>query len=69
MRKSYGKYMAQHENTFGINSKRVQKWKSALVEVCSLSGKAYTTGYECDFINNIVEDANRNKSRLQIRST
>jgi hypothetical protein len=45
MRKSYGKDMAQHENTFGINSERVQKWKSALVEVCSLSGKAYTTGY------------------------
>jgi hypothetical protein len=45
MRNSYGKYMAQHENTFGINSERVQKWKSALVEVCSLSGKAYTTGY------------------------
>ncbi|WJX17584.1 hypothetical protein P8452_07480 [Trifolium repens] len=69
MRNSYGKYMAQHENTFGINSERVQKWKSALVEVCSLSGKAYTTGYECDFINNIVEDANGIKSRLQIRST
>lgn len=45
MRKYYGKDMAQHEKMFGINSERVQKWKSALTEVCDLSGKAYTTGY------------------------
>jgi hypothetical protein len=44
--KTYERKLWQvHENTFGSNSERVQKWKSALVEVCSLSGKAYTTGY------------------------
>jgi DNA-binding transcriptional regulator YiaG len=45
LRKCYGIDMAQHENNFGVNSERVQKWKSALVEVSHLSGKAYTTGY------------------------
>jgi hypothetical protein len=45
LRKCYGKDMAQHEYTFGIDSERVQKWKSALIEVSNLSGKAYTTGY------------------------
>ncbi|CAK8538790.1 unnamed protein product [Lathyrus sativus] len=68
MRKCYGKDMAQHENMFGINSERVQKWKSALIEVCNLSGKAYTTGYEYEFIQKIVEDANHFRSRLQIRT-
>jgi hypothetical protein len=37
--------MAEHENDFGVNPEKVQKWKSALVEVSHLSGKAYTTGY------------------------
>jgi hypothetical protein len=37
--------MAQHENNFGINSDRVQKWKSALIEVSNLFGHVYTTGY------------------------
>nr|WIL60011.1 nodulation protein [Melilotus officinalis] len=68
LRKCYAKDMAQHENNFGINSERVQKWKSALFEVSNLSGKAYTTGYEYEFIHKIVEDANRIKSRLQTRS-
>ncbi|CAJ2673284.1 unnamed protein product [Trifolium pratense] len=68
MRKSYGKDMSRHENTFGFNSERVQKWKSALSEVCNLSGKHYTTGYEYEFINTLVEDANRIRSRLQIRN-
>ncbi|CAJ2638350.1 unnamed protein product [Trifolium pratense] len=68
LRKHYGKDMAHHENNFGINSERVQKWKSALFEVSNLSGKTYTIGYEYEFIQKIVEDANRIKSRLQIRS-
>ncbi|XP_045786970.1 probable disease resistance protein At1g61310 [Trifolium pratense] len=68
LRKCYGKDMAQHENNFGINSERIQKWRSALFEVSNLSGKTYTTGYEYEFIQKIVEDANRIKSRLQIRS-
>ncbi|XP_045807846.1 probable disease resistance protein At1g52660 isoform X2 [Trifolium pratense] len=68
MRESYGKDMSRHENTFGINSERVQKWKSALSEVCKISGKHYTDGYEYEFINTIVEDANRIRSRLQIQN-
>ncbi|CAJ2633912.1 unnamed protein product [Trifolium pratense] len=68
LRKSYGKDMAQHENNYGINSERVQKWKSALFEVSNLSGKTYKTGYEHEFIQKIVEDADQIKSRLQIRS-
>ncbi|XP_004517051.1 probable disease resistance protein At1g52660 [Cicer arietinum] len=68
LRKCYGRDMAQHESIFGINSERVQNWRSALFEVSNLSGKAYTTGYEYEFIEKIVEDVNRIKNRLQIRS-
>ncbi|CAL5190616.1 unnamed protein product [Lathyrus oleraceus] len=60
--------MAQHENKFGINFERVQKWKLDLFEVCNLSEKNYTIGYEYEFIRKIVEDANQIKSRLQIQS-
>ncbi|KAK2431722.1 TMV resistance protein N [Trifolium repens] len=66
LRKSYGKDMAQHENIYGINSERVQKWRSALLEVSNLSGKPYTTGYEHEFIQKIVEDVNQIKNHLQI---
>ncbi|WJX39335.1 hypothetical protein P8452_26889 [Trifolium repens] len=69
LRKCYGKDTAQHDNNFGISLERVQKWRSALFEVSNLSGKIYTTGYEYEFIQKIVEDVNRIKSRLQIRST
>ena len=68
LRNGYGKAMAQHENKFGIDSERVQKWKSALLEVSNLSGKTYTTGYEYEFIQKIVEDTNHIKSCLQITS-
>ncbi|AET00472.1 putative TIR domain, P-loop containing nucleoside triphosphate hydrolase [Medicago truncatula] len=68
LRKGYGKDMAQHEKKFGIDSERVQKWKSALLEVSNLSGMTYETGYEYEFIQKIVEDANNIKSRLQIRN-
>ncbi|XP_058742961.1 probable disease resistance protein At1g52660 isoform X2 [Vicia villosa] len=43
IRKCFGKDMARHENIFGIDSEKVQKWKSALFEVSNLSGIAYTT--------------------------
>ncbi|KAI5433039.1 hypothetical protein KIW84_020364 [Lathyrus oleraceus] len=68
MRKCYGKDMARHENIFGVDSERVQKWKSALGEVCNLSGMAYSIGYEYEFIQKIVEHANDIRSRLQIRN-
>jgi len=68
LRKGYGKDMAQHEKKFGINSERVQKWKSALLEVSNLSGMTYTTGYEFEFIQKIVKDASDIKNRLQILS-
>jgi len=45
LEKSYGIDIAQHENNFGIDSERVQKWKSALSEVSNLSGNFYETGY------------------------
>ncbi|CAJ2634033.1 unnamed protein product [Trifolium pratense] len=69
LRNSYGRDMARHENNFEINSERVQKWRKALFEVSNLSGKVYTTGYEYEFIQKIVEDANCIRSRLQIRRT
>lgn len=69
MRNSYGKYMTEHEQKFGSDSERLQKWKSALIEVSGLSGKAYIIGYEYEFIRKIVEDAVNIKHRLYIRST
>ncbi|KAI5433029.1 hypothetical protein KIW84_020360 [Lathyrus oleraceus] len=68
LRKCYGKDMAQHESIFGIDSERVQKWKAALFEVCNLSGKTYTTGYEYEFIQKMVEDVNQIKGCIQIQN-
>jgi hypothetical protein len=36
--------MTEHEQKFGSDSERLQKWKSALIEVSGLSGKAYIIG-------------------------
>ncbi|MCH99295.1 toll interleukin receptor, partial [Trifolium medium] len=44
LRNCYGRDIARHENNFGINSERIQKWRTALFEVSNLSGKAYATG-------------------------
>ncbi|AET00455.1 TIR-like domain protein TSDC protein [Medicago truncatula] len=57
MRECYGKDMARHERRFGIDSERVQKWRSALIEVSNISGKTYRSGYEYKLIQEIVEDA------------
>ena len=37
-RNSYGKAFASHENRFGKDSEKLQKWRSALFEVTNLSG-------------------------------
>ncbi|WJX64691.1 hypothetical protein P8452_49439 [Trifolium repens] len=66
LRKSYGKAMAHHEKILGVHSEKIRKWKSALLKVSDLSGKPYTTGYEYEFIQKIVEDAKHIENRLQI---
>ncbi|CAJ2634025.1 unnamed protein product [Trifolium pratense] len=70
LRNGYGNAMTEHENVFGNEPERLQKWRSALFEVASMSGKPYkaNTGYEYKFIQKIVEHANNIKSRLYIRS-
>ncbi|PNX93318.1 TIR-similar-domain-containing protein TSDC [Trifolium pratense] len=41
--------MADHEKELGVDSEKIQKWKSALSKVPVLSGKPYTTGKNtCD---------------------
>ncbi|XP_027368580.1 uncharacterized protein LOC113874559 [Abrus precatorius] len=52
---SYGKAMNAHAKKFGDDSERVQKWRLALSEVAGLSGDHYTTGYEHEFIQMIVD--------------
>lgn len=37
-RNSYDKAMTEHENKFGKDSEKVQKWRSALFEVANLKG-------------------------------
>ncbi|CAJ2634042.1 unnamed protein product [Trifolium pratense] len=68
---SYGDAMAKQEQKFGNDSARVKKWRSALLEVSSLSGKTNKYGYEYEykFIQKIVEDAKNIKNRLYIRSS
>lgn len=36
---SYGEALTAHENRFGKNSEKVQKWRSALSQVASLKGE------------------------------
>ncbi|XP_057441366.1 uncharacterized protein LOC130733253 [Lotus japonicus] len=56
----YGEAMAAHENRFGIDSYRIQAWRSALNEVCQLKGHHISTGNE----NNIVEEIVKNVSKI-----
>ena len=44
-RNSYGNAMAAHENWFGKDSEKVQKWRSALSEVANLEAWHFETGY------------------------
>ncbi|GAU12427.1 hypothetical protein TSUD_253780 [Trifolium subterraneum] len=66
LRHNYGEAMTHHENILGVHSEKIQKWKSALKKVSDLSGMSYTTGYEYEFIEKIVEDAKHIENRLQI---
>ncbi|WJX64689.1 hypothetical protein P8452_49437 [Trifolium repens] len=68
LKNSYGKAMTEHENKFGNDYEKIQKWKSALFQVANLSGLCYTSGYEYDFIQMILEKANNIKTRLYIQS-
>jgi hypothetical protein len=45
LKNSYGKAMTEHENKFGNDYEKIQKWKSALFQVANLSGLCYTSGY------------------------
>ncbi|GAU40067.1 hypothetical protein TSUD_258600 [Trifolium subterraneum] len=56
--KSYGKAMTGHENKYGKDSEKVQKWRSALSEVASLEGDHIKKNeYETEVIKKIVERA------------
>ncbi|XP_045786971.1 probable disease resistance protein At1g61310 [Trifolium pratense] len=70
LRNGYGNAMTEHENVFGNEPERLQKWRLALFEVAGMSGKPYetNTGYEYKFIQKIVEHAKNIRSRLYIRS-
>ncbi|ESW14279.1 hypothetical protein PHAVU_008G267700 [Phaseolus vulgaris] len=58
-RNSYGEAMSEHETMMGKDSEKVKKWRSALFEVANLKGWYMKTGYEYEFIEKIVELANK----------
>ena len=43
-RESYGKALARHEQKLGMGSKKVKKWREALIEAANLSGWHYVHG-------------------------
>jgi hypothetical protein len=47
LRNGYGNAMTEHENVFGNEPERLQKWRSALFEVAGMSGKPYETNNGC----------------------
>ncbi|MED6143789.1 hypothetical protein PIB30_009290 [Stylosanthes scabra] len=53
-RKSYAEAMAAHEERFGNGSIQLHKWRSALFQAANLKGWSYQTGYEFEFIHEIV---------------
>lgn len=53
---SYGDAMARLEDRYGRDLERLQKWKSALVEVACLSGWVFQRGYEYEFVEKIVKN-------------
>ncbi|XP_027343022.1 probable disease resistance protein At1g61190 [Abrus precatorius] len=64
----YGEAMAKHEKAFENDSERVKRWRSALSEASNLSGMHYTTEYEYEFIQMIVESVSNMKNRLYLKS-
>ncbi|XP_057440783.1 disease resistance protein RPV1-like [Lotus japonicus] len=56
-RNSYDKAMTEHENKFGKDSEKVQKWRSALFEVANLKGWHLKSRYEYEAIEKIVNAA------------
>ncbi|GAU24234.1 hypothetical protein TSUD_23710 [Trifolium subterraneum] len=55
---SYERGMAKQVKRFGDDFEKLQKWRSALFEVASLSGITYKTGYEYKLVHTIVERVN-----------
>ncbi|XP_015895977.3 disease resistance protein RPV1-like [Ziziphus jujuba] len=58
-----GKIFAQHEQDFQQNIEKVNKWKSALTEVASVSGWDLKDRHESGFIKEIVGDIFRQLKR------
>ncbi|AET00464.2 disease resistance protein (TIR-NBS-LRR class), putative [Medicago truncatula] len=52
---SYERGMAKQVKRFGNDFEKLQIWRSALLEVASLSGITYKTGYEYKLVQTIVE--------------
>ncbi|MED6140366.1 hypothetical protein PIB30_092452 [Stylosanthes scabra] len=53
----YAQAMAAHENRFGYDSEKVQKWKEALSQASNMKGYHLKQGYEFKFIQDIVSKA------------
>ncbi|XP_059665624.1 disease resistance protein RUN1-like isoform X2 [Cornus florida] len=56
---SFGEAFAKHEENFGEDKEKVQKWRAALVEAANLSGwnlKDVAKGHEAKFIQKIVQE-------------
>ncbi|XP_022637556.1 protein PHLOEM PROTEIN 2-LIKE A8 isoform X1 [Vigna radiata var. radiata] len=67
---SFGEAMVAHEARFGKDSERVEKWRSALIQVTNLSGWCFARGrwceYEYEFIERIVQHVTKLVPRYRI---
>ncbi|KAF8033865.1 hypothetical protein BT93_C0206 [Corymbia citriodora subsp. variegata] len=66
-RDSYGKALARHEKKLGKDSKRVKKWREALIEAANLSGWHYDQGDDIKFIESIVKEISTIVGRVPLR--
>ncbi|XP_059665379.1 disease resistance protein RUN1-like [Cornus florida] len=56
---SFGEAFAKHEETFGEDKEKVQRWRTTLVEAANLSGwdlNNIANGHEAKFIKTIVQE-------------
>ncbi|XP_019460418.1 PREDICTED: TMV resistance protein N-like [Lupinus angustifolius] len=65
-RNYYHEAMTIHENRFGKESEKVQKWKAALSEVASFKGWSFENGYVHETIQEIVGLVNKNLPRYDV---
>ncbi|KAH9725730.1 ADP-ribosyl cyclase/cyclic ADP-ribose hydrolase [Citrus sinensis] len=65
---SFGEAFSKHEETFGMNIEKVQKWRDALKKVANVSGRELKDRNESEFILDIVKDILEMSSKIPAKS-